>query len=572
MGSLPALLIAAALATSPMPRKHSAAKPSPQGEQTFTYDFAQPQRVEVGGSGPTRVSALHQVPMPVWGYGILQVSIDNSGGPSQTVRLKYASSGSGGARSVERAVEVRSGERVQVALPVPFSMRYGKLSVRAPGVVNGTEPGIYFNYAYRPQRVLLSLGTPEDFERFAGTRPVNTDPAALVTPLAPQDAPTELAAYVGYDAVAVASGALESLPPGVRRALEAYAASGGVLLLGEVGRGTLEALPLLPPSTEPRSRADYGFGVVSLAEEPGRREALYFQAEPVVKPQGVRPSYARRGFGTGAGADEVLLPQALAPLGRFMIIIVLFSLAIGPGSWWVAKKRGPGALLVTIPGTAFVTCALIIGYSLIRDGFTVHASSHGLSLLDGPRNRVITASVSAFYANLAPSKAVFPASTAVVSPWEHNAEQQSASVTWGEGARFGSDFLPSRSYREWSMLAVEPTRARLVVKQDGDGFKVQNALGARAELVLVRLGEQDLEARMVRDGGEARLVPSGGSPPDLPSRAQSRFLPRPRTRLLSPLGEGEFLAQLEGPAFAPLGGLLLSHHDSGHLVRGAVQR
>lgn len=574
MGSslLAALLVSTALATSPPPRKHSLGKPTDAEAKGFTYDFAQPQRIEVGGTGPTRVSALHQVPMPVWGYGILQVSIDNSSGPSQTVRLRYVSSGSAGTRSVERAVEVRSGERTQVALPVPFSMRYGKLSVRAPGVVNGVEPGIYFTYAYRPQRVLLSIGTAEDFERFAGQRPVNTEPAALVTPIAPQDAPTELAAYVGYDVVAVAAGALESLPPGVQRALEAYAASGGSLLLGEVGRGTLEALPLLPPSSEPGTRAEYGFGLVSLAEAPAQREALYFEAEPVVKPQGVRPSYARRGFGAGAGVDDVLLPQALAPLGRFMIIIVLFSLAIGPGSWWVAKKRGPGALLVTIPGTAFVTCALIIGYSLIRDGFTVHASSHGLSLLDAPRNRVITASVSAFYANLAPSKAVFPASTAVVSPWENNVEQHSASVTWGEGARFGADFLPSRSYREWSMLSVEPTRARVVVKEDGEGFKLQNALGARAEVVVVRLGGQDYEARMVREGGEARLVPATAEAPDLPSRAQDRFTPQPHARMSAPLHEGEFLARLEGPAFAPLGGLTLSHHDSRHLVRGAVQR
>jgi len=51
------------------------------------------------------------------------------------------------------------------------------------------------------------------------------------------------------------------------------------------------------------------------------------------------------------------------------LIIALFTLAIGPGSWWVAKKRGPGALLVT---TWWILTAVLLpkaiglagGYSL----------------------------------------------------------------------------------------------------------------------------------------------------------------------------------------------------------------
>jgi hypothetical protein len=501
------------------------------------------------------------------------VSIDHSTGPSQTLRLKSQSTAGGAQRSVERAVEVRAGERQQLALPVPAGMRYGKLVARGAGIQNATEPGVYFTYAYRPQRIVLSIGSPEEFEKVAGQRPVNTDPSVLVTPIAPLDAPAELAGYVGYDAVVVSSGPLEALPPHAQRALEAYAATGGILILGEVGRGTEALLPLLGAAQSSGGVREYGFGSVSLDQTPQQREALYFAAEPVVNPQGVKPAYSRRGFGKGAGADDVLLPQALAPLGRFMIIIVLFTLAIGPGSWWVARRRGPGALLVTIPATAFVTCALIIGYSLIRDGFTVHASVHGYSLLDLPRNRVITSSVGAFYANLAPSKAVFPSSTAVIAPWEQNVEGQQASITWGEGARFGSDFLPSRSYREWAVLGVEPTRARLVLKQDGDSLKVQNALGTRIEHVRVTWQGQQWEAKNLRDGGEAKLLVAspGDSGPDLEPNATGRFDTDAQMRVRGgTFGDGEFVARLDGPAFAQLGGLALSQHQSAHVVRGMV--
>lgn len=572
IGALLGVALVVASGTSPPRHKYPKPGSVPVAEKPFSYDFSQPQRIEVGGTGPTRVTALHQVPMPVWGYGILLVSIDNSTGPSQTLRLRYQSTAGGGQRSVERAVELRAGERQQLALPIPAGMRYGKLVARGAGIQNATEPGVYFTYAYRPQRIVLSIGSPEEFEKVAGQRPVNTDPAVLVTPIAPQDAPSELAGYVGYDAVAVSSGPIESLPPHAQRALEAYAATGGVLILGEVGRGTAELLPLLGVAQSSGGVRDYGFGSVSMDQTPGQREALYFSAEPVVNPQGVRPSYSRRGFGNGAGVDDVLLPQALAPLGRFMIIIVLFTLAIGPGSWWVAKKRGPGALLVTIPATAFVTCGLIIGYSLIRDGFTVHASVHGYSLLDAPRNRVITSAVGAFYANLAPSKAVFPSSTAIIAPWEQNVEGQQASITWGEGARFGSDFLPSRSYREWAVLGVEPTRARLVLKQDGEALKVQNALGSRIAVVRVTWHGQDWEAHNLRDGGEAKLEKATQSgPPDLEPKASGRFDSDAQLRARGGvIADGEFVALLEGPAFAPLGGLSLSQHESAHVVRGAV--
>lgn len=570
MVELFALVLVSALGRSPMPTTHH-----PEGEvRAFSYDFAQPQRVEVGGTGPTRVSVLNQVPMPVWGYGILQVGIDNSAGPSQVVQLRYLSHAGGGSRTVERAVEVRAGERLQLALPVPAALRYGRLQVRAPGVVDGTEPSVYFTYLYRPQRALLALGASEDFEQLAGQRPVNADPAALVTVLDPHDAPTELAGYVGYDLVAVARGTLESLPPGVQRALEAYAATGGVLVLGEAGNGTLAALPLLEGQRAPPFRDQYGFGSVSLAQGTTEVEAVFNTGVQPVRPQGARPSSARRGFGTGAGADEVLLPQALAPLGRFLIIIVLFTLAIGPGSFWVARRKGPGALLLTIPATAFVTCALIIGYSLVRDGFTVHASVHGYSLLDPPRNRVITASTGAFYANLAPGKAVFPASSAVVSPWENNVEAQAAGLAWGEGARFGSDFLPSRSYREWSVVGVEPTRARLLVKADGSALKVQNALGARVDHLVLSWKGYLYELRDLRDGGEKALVHVSGPPPQpqLGALAATRFDAEVGARTTQGLREGEYVALLDGPGFAQLGGLRLSHHQSSHLVRGSVHR
>ena len=36
-----------------------------------------------------------------------------------------------------------------------------------------------------------------------------------------------------------------------------------------------------------------------------------------------------------------LLAQAAPPVGRFLVIMILFTLLVGPGSLYVARKRGP---------------------------------------------------------------------------------------------------------------------------------------------------------------------------------------------------------------------------------------
>lgn len=572
------LALLAALAAAPAPPLHArtpakkirpvSAYPGQEAAHAFSYDFAQPQRVEVGG-GPTRVSTETAVPTPTWGYVPMRVSIDNSMGPSQTLLVRYTGNVGGGSRTVERRVEVGSGTRSTVVLPVPSDLRYGNLSVKGPGITERGEVHLYFGQSYRPQRAVLSLGAPADFEKLAGMRPVNSDPLVMVLPMPAADAPAELAAYVGYDAVAVAGQPLEELSPAVQRALEAYAATGGTLVLASAGRGTLAALPLLPQDAAPGDLLDYGFGRVAIQGGALDVGAPLLGSDPVVNPFGIRPSWQRRGL-SGSGTDDVLLPQAMAPLGRFLLIITFFTLLIGPGSVWVARRRGPGALLVTIPTTAAVTCLLIVGYSLVRDGFTVHAGTHGYTLLDRERNRALTVGASAFYANLAPGKAVFPATAVAIAPWEGNPEAQAASLVWGDGARFGSDFLPSRSYREWGLLGVEPTRARLVVKDGAGGPRVQNALGHRVRQVWVRQGGEDFHATELRDGGETPL--KKGRPPDegLEPEPARRFDGAAGVRVMKPLEDGEFLAVLEGPGFTPLGGLRLMHHDSRHVVRGEV--
>ncbi|MEW5743375.1 MAG: hypothetical protein AB1938_30980 [Myxococcota bacterium] len=530
------------------------------------YQLAQLQRATVGG-GATKVSVETNAPTPAFGTFPVRVFVDNSSGPRQTISLSFRGNVGGGFHTVNRQVEVNPGERRVVNLPTPAELRYGTLRASGPGITEGGEASVYFNATYAPQKVVLTLSGPERFQAFIGKPPSYARADVFVMTIPAPEAPSELAGYVGYDAVILPDAAmLESLDEGQRRALEAYAATGGHLVV----KGPLRATSLFPLLSGPAKKVQpYGLGRLAVVDAAPDDDTLTLRTAPAVRPQGPVPEYERR---YGGGKLEALLPQATAPLGRFLLIITAFTLAIGPGSIWVARRRGPAALLVTIPGTAFVTCVAIISYSLIADGFTVHGATYSFTRLDSKQHRTLTAGVTAYYANLAPGRATFSASTVPIPPWDDNREHFVADMTWKDGLTMGSDFVPSRVYREWGFLSVEPTRARLALKKSGDGWAVQNALGHRVAEVAVNIDGVTWSARDVRDGGEAALL-RGEDVRYRGNAAAARFGPMVADRIAhEEMKDGEFLARLEGEGFLPTGGIRLALHASEHWVRGEVER
>ena len=538
---------------------------------TGTYLFAQTQRVDIGG-GLTRVSAENNVPTPRHGYFPLRLFVDNTSGPRQTLKLGFYPSAAGG-RSITKSVEVLAGERRTVVLPVPYLFRYGMVRVRGPGITERGDQNVYFNTTYAPQRPVLSLGTPDEFEHWIGHPQGHTTGDLNILSFPPEDAPTELAAYSGYDAVVIPAAELERFSEGQRRALESYAATGGTLVLGKNGRGLAAALPLLKGD----ARRSQGYGLGSLAVCDGCKVdfGLFAPREPIVSPRITPQINAQRSVRYEkqvASTFGALLPQATAPIGRFLLIIGLFTLAIGPGSIFVARRRGPAALLLTIPATAFLTCSAIIGYSAVQDGFTVHASTRGLTLLDSRQHRAINVGLTAYYANLAPGNAHFSQWVTVLSPSEGCGDSYGPSIDWGENATVGGDFVPSRTYREWGFVSAESTRARVVIKRQDEGWSVQNALGAPISVMVFMADDAEWRVEDVRDGAERAARRGKGVVPALDPSSSDRFSALAHAVVERQLKEGEFLALINGQAFTPSGGLKLNHHDSEQLVRGEFER
>ena len=530
------------------------------------YQIAQVNRLDVAG-GRTRVAVESNAPSPRSGSFPVRFFIDNTSGPRQVITLSIRASISGAMHSVTRAVEVNPGERRTVNVPVPSEMRYGTVRAEGAGITEDANASMYFQATYDPQRVVLSLSRPEQFEKYVGKPPRYSGANVQVHTIPPAEAPGELASYLGYDAIVVPDGAtLDTLDEVQRRALEAYVATGGHLLVGG-GVRSPAIFPLLKairPGT-----SNYGFGKLIVTTGTPSGSLDVFRSSLPVSPHGSLPEYERR-YNTEA-KKELLLPQATAPLGRFLFIITLFTLAIGPGSVWVARRRGPAALLVTIPGTAVLTCAMIIGYSVIADGFTVHTSSYGFTLLDSRQHRAITQGVTAYYANLAPSKASFGPSTMLVAPHEDRREKYVADLSWKDGLTLGGDFVPSRTYREWGFISVEPTRARVVIKRKGDGWVAQNALGVRVERVVVNVDGRFFTGGPIRDGGEEPLI-AGNTLNYTGLIASNRFSDDVAQAVVHrDLQHHEFLARIVGATLVPTGGVSTNLNGAEHWVRGEFE-
>lgn len=569
------LLLALLLPVAALAYKPAAAtnkyRSSSFGNAEYMFSPTTPMPI---GDGVVTISAINGLQAPTVGYLPFWVQLRNNGAQSRTLRLDVTGTNGGGTFS--RVVELKGLETRRVSLPVPTNIGGAQIEVSGSGI-NYERTHVYFSPYLNTS--MLAIGSEDDFRRFAGKGPSTSAPDLAVLTMSAQEIPDELSALVGFSGISLLGSDMASLTDGQRRVLEQYAASGGLLVIETPSRALKSYLPLWD-GHDASLGVDYGFGRLIICNE-GQTgcgiqalEMAYTQGF-VVNPLGPTPSYMRGPFGSRYYPDrpsDALLPQAAPPVGRFLLIMILFTLAVGPGSLFVARKKGPLFVLVTIPGVALVTCLGIAGYSAFVDGFAVHTTTRGFTLLDSKSARAITVGIEAFYANLTPDGPQHSSSTAIIFPTErYNA--QSASIEWSGGPKFQGDFIPSRTYREWGVISVEPTRARLVVKS-GERPKVLNALGGNVVVGYVRHDDALWKFTDVADGAEGSVEKVGKGDPATEVLAgmegRGRFTDNVEARMREPLREGQFLVKLASPGMIPLGGMRTVHNGDVHVVRGEV--
>ncbi|MCP3139211.1 hypothetical protein [Pyxidicoccus xibeiensis] len=529
--------------------------------------------------GDLRVSVRVGVLKPRRGYTPLEVVFQNTGPVPLQARMSFQGHFGTGSRTTERSVEVGPRQRRVTWLLVPAVLQAGSLVVDSPGLERMLQP-VYLEDG--ANGAVLVLGAGKDFEAGTGMPKSEEDqePWFSARFVDAKEAPRELSAYVGYSMVVLAEEAT-TVPSDVWAVLEAYAASGGKLVLlrppGDVG----QRLPLLRKGGS-SSEALYGFGEVQLCRPSSpcgtqlRNTLMTVSETGPVNPIGPPPRWDQSSALTGGVLP--LLDSARAPVGRFLLLILVFALAVGPGGLMLARRRGPVAVLVAVPVVSVITCLALIAWSVLVDGFAVHSARYSLTWLDGERSRAVTLGVAAWYANLSPEPVKLPASSALLAP--DNADESLADLDWTNGLTVTGGFLPPRTYREWGEVAVLPSRARLVLRTDGKALRVQNALGARVEEGYVKRSGAHYKLPALEDGAEAEL-----GPPE-----QDAEMIHPMTALIQHMGpqlherlvdgntafhadlpEGGFAVRLGGPGPVPTSIIPVELEAAVHLVRGQVE-
>lgn len=557
----------AALATSPL---REPSEPAPSGYQESTGD------TKVQSAGDLRVTTRTGVLKAPRAYTPLGVVLQNSGPVPLPVHLSFEGIYGATYRTIERTVEVGPRQRLVTWLHVPAAMQAGNLAVESPGLERLVQP-VYMDNDRR-HGALLVLGTVKDFEAATGLPKTGENESPLFSArfLDVAEAPRELSAYVGYPVVAVTEEAT-AIPADVWAVLEAYAATGGSLVLTRPPRDLRAHLPLWPASGMP-VEALYAFGEVHLCDTPAvcrtALDALLTEdSEGPVKPIGPPPRW-ERGNALNGG-HQPLLSSARAPVGRFLLLIFAFALAVGPGALVLSRRKGPVAVLVAVPLVSLVTCLALVSWSVLVDGFAVHAARYSLTWLDAERSRAMTLGVAAWYANLSPDVVKLPVTSTLLVP--DDVDEVLADLDWTSGLTVDGGFLPPRTYREWGEVAVLPSRARLVLRRELDGFRVQNALGARLEEGYVKLGAAHYRLPALEHGAEGTLgAPASVDPEGLKleqspiDRGGGRLLPR-AVHFSAPLEEGGFLVRMGGVGPAPTSVVPVELEEGLHLMRGRVE-
>ncbi|HSP81170.1 MAG TPA: hypothetical protein VLQ93_21800, partial [Myxococcaceae bacterium] len=447
------LCAGAALATEVAVPATEVAVPAP--EEYREESSSEPGYQEVGGSvetladGVLRVSVQESALRPPRGYTPVAVTLHNKGATPRVVRLGFETSGSGRGEVASREVEVGPRQRLVTWLHIPATVRYGRLWLR--GADEGPKNvGVFLG---EREGAAMVLGAERDFESGTGLRRVK-EPQLWVRFIEPGEAPRELAAYVGHRAVVVA-GEVTAVPADVWAALEAYAVTGGRLTLLRPPRDVGERLPLLEGTES--GLHPYGLGEVRLcasADECGWVLLEDVRKEAVPVEPGAPAHDWERGRSPLRDGLRMLLPGVRAPVGRFLLLIFLFVLAVGPGGLVLARRKGPVAVLVAVPVVALVTCLSIIAWAVLVEGFATHAARYSLTWLDRERARAVTVGVGGYYANLAPDGVRLPGLSVLLAPAEADASQYAPVLDWTRGLEVKEGFLPARVYREWGEVAV----------------------------------------------------------------------------------------------------------------------
>ena len=259
------------------------------------------------------------------------------------------------------------------------------------------------------------------------------------------------------------------------------------------------------------------------------------------------------------------------PARVYLAILVVFSVIIGPLSFWFLWRRQQRVLLVlTAPVISIVFIVVLTGYAVAGEGFGVHGRAATFTVLDEAAKQAVTrASISMYAAGLTPAAGLrFSRDTAVIpiGPAGNGVHDRIA-VDLTENQRFSSGVLQARSPTNLEEVMFRPARERLTFTSTAGGMSVVNGLGATLIHLSYRDGENTYHLASPLGPGEKQTLTAGAI--DL-----GKALPATKSlgvkfgRLVEAQPAGSYFAVLDRSPFWESGVTNLLERGSFHLVLG----
>jgi hypothetical protein len=275
----------------------------------------------------------------------------------------------------------------------------------------------------------------------------------------------------------------------------------------------------------------------------------------------------------GRGADlAVHLPGLELPIRSMALVLILFSVLIGPVNMYMVKRaRKPALLLVTVPAIALLFSIVLFAYGALAQGLDVRAQRQTYTLLDQRTHRSSAAEVREVFAGLSPS-ALKPDAGSSLWPeigtggWQ---EQGRYSIDATSGLELGGDYMPVRTPVRQTLLTDRASRARVEVRREGDEMVVQNALGADIQAFAYRAQDGRLWASrgVIADGATGKL---DVGTPDVGESSVSKILCATADAADGWLPVGTYAARLSSCAFVDHMGVEARDVEPKHYLVGVI--
>jgi hypothetical protein len=258
------------------------------------------------------------------------------------------------------------------------------------------------------------------------------------------------------------------------------------------------------------------------------------------------------------------------PARVYLSILVLFSVIIGPASFWFLWRRRQRVLLVlTAPLISILFIVLLAGYALAGEGFGVRGRAVTFTILDEATKHAATRATASMYAaGMTPSGGLrFDRDVAVypIGPTGTGTRER-LDLDLSDSQRYSGGVLLARAPTNIEQASFRPARERLTFTRASDGVTVVNGLDATLMHLVYRDGETSyrLESPLA-PGGKQTMTKGGVDSQMVPKTiaARGKFV-----ALIEQQPPGSYLAVLDRSPFWEPGVSDLKERGSFHLVLG----